>query len=70
MAVVVLHLMGHLMEWQLDPAAGQLLQHDLESRGIVVHRRAQTKAILGHERRSRGASMTELSIPPTSSSWR
>ncbi len=50
MAVVVLHLMGHLMERQLDPAAGQLLQHDLESRGIVVHCRAQTKAILGHER--------------------
>jgi nitrite reductase (NADH) large subunit len=50
MDVVVLHLMGHLMERQLDPAAGQLLQRDLESRGIVVHCRAQTKAILGHER--------------------
>ncbi|WP_127903524.1 nitrite reductase large subunit NirB [Solirhodobacter olei] len=50
MEVTVLHLMGHLMERQLDPAAGYLLQKDLERRGIKVHCRAQTKAILGHER--------------------
>ncbi|KXF75202.1 nitrite reductase [Paramesorhizobium deserti] len=47
MEVVVLHLMGHLMERQLDPAAGYLLQKELESRGIRVHCKAQTKAILG-----------------------
>ncbi|MEQ9560560.1 MAG: nitrite reductase large subunit NirB [Rhodospirillales bacterium] len=47
MDVVVLHLMGHLMERQLDPAAGYLLQRDLERRGIAVHCRAETKAILG-----------------------
>ncbi|HEV7276070.1 MAG TPA: nitrite reductase large subunit NirB [Devosiaceae bacterium] len=50
MDVVVLHLMGHLMERQLDPAAGYLLQQELESRGITIHCRAQTKAILGHGR--------------------
>ncbi len=50
MDVVVLHLMGHLMELQLDPAAGALLQRELEGRGIRVHCRAQTKAILGHKR--------------------
>jgi nitrite reductase (NADH) large subunit len=50
MEVVVLHLMPHLMELQLDPAAAALLQNELESRGIRVHCRAQTKAILGHKR--------------------
>lgn len=47
MEVVVLHLMGHVMERQLDPEAGQFLQRDLEARGIKVHCKAQTKAILG-----------------------
>ena len=50
MQVVVLHLMGHLMERQLDPAAGLLLQKELERRGIAIHCRAQTTAILGHKR--------------------
>ena len=50
MSVTVLHLMGHLMERQLDPNAGRLLQKKLEGRGIDVHCRAQTKAILGHKR--------------------
>ncbi|KQX40052.1 nitrite reductase [Devosia sp. Root436] len=50
MEVVVLHLMGHVMERQLDPAAGYLLQRDLEARGIKVHCKAQTKAILGQDR--------------------
>ncbi|MEX1152505.1 NAD(P)/FAD-dependent oxidoreductase, partial [Parvibaculum sp.] len=50
MDVVVLHLMDHLMERQLDSAAGYLLEKDLEGRGIKVHTRAQTKAILGTER--------------------
>jgi nitrite reductase (NADH) large subunit len=48
MDVVLLHLMGHLMELQLDRSAGLLLQKELESRGIEVHCRAQTTAILGH----------------------
>ena len=50
MEVVVLHLMGHLMERQLDPSAGRLLQTALEARGIKVHCKAQTKAILGQDR--------------------
>ena len=50
MEVVVLHVMGHLMERQLDPSAAYLLQKDLERRGIRVHCKAQTKAILGSNR--------------------
>ncbi|MBW7057582.1 nitrite reductase large subunit NirB [Paracoccus bogoriensis] len=50
MEVTVIHLMGHLMERQLDPAAGYLLQRDLERRGIRVHCRGSTAAILGKDR--------------------
>jgi len=50
MEVAVIHLMGHLMERQLDPAAGYLLQKDLEARGITVHCKGATKAILGTDR--------------------
>jgi nitrite reductase (NADH) large subunit len=48
--VTVIHLMGHLMERQLDPAAGYLLQKDLERRGIRIHCKGATKAILGQGR--------------------
>ncbi|MEE9388217.1 MAG: nitrite reductase large subunit NirB [Paracoccaceae bacterium] len=50
MQVTVLHLMGHLMERQLDPTAGYLLRKELESRGICVECKAHTKAILGHDK--------------------
>jgi len=50
MAVTVVHLMGHLMERQLDEAAGYLLKRDLEAKGITVLTRASTKAILGKDR--------------------
>jgi nitrite reductase (NADH) large subunit len=50
MEVVIIHLMGHLMERQLDPAAGYLLQKDLERRGITVHCKGSTKAILGEDK--------------------
>ncbi|WP_193748344.1 FAD-dependent oxidoreductase, partial [Leisingera sp. ANG-M1] len=50
MDVTVLHLMGHLMERQLDEAAGYLLRKDLEARGITVKTQASTKAILGEDR--------------------
>ena len=50
MQTTVIHLMGHLMERQLDPAAGYLLQKDLEARGIRVHCKGSTAAILGAER--------------------
>ncbi len=47
MDVTVVHLMGHLMERQLDEAAGYLLRRDLEKRGITIRTQASTKAILG-----------------------
>ena len=50
MEVTVLHLMGHLMERQLDESAGFLLRRDLENRGIEVKCRAATAAILGTDR--------------------
>jgi nitrite reductase (NADH) large subunit len=50
MSVTVLHLAGHLMDRQLDPAAGYLLERELTSRGIKIHCRAHTKAILGTDR--------------------
>ncbi len=50
MDVTVLHLMGHLMERQLDEAAGFLLRRDLEKRGITVKCRASTAAILGTDK--------------------
>lgn len=50
MEVTVVHLMGHLMERQLDPAAGYLLRKDLEARGITIRTEASTKAIIGEGR--------------------
>ena len=47
MDVTVLHLNDHLMDRQLDFAAGYLLQTALEQRGIRVHVGANTQAILG-----------------------
>jgi len=46
MDVTVLHLMQTLMERQLDPAAGYLLEKELTSRGIDVRCKANTHAIL------------------------
>ena len=45
MDVTVLHVMPTLMERQLDPAAGYLLQKAVEARGIKVMTKANTKAI-------------------------
>lgn len=47
MAVTVIHLMPTLMERQLDPSAGYLLQKALERRGIEVLTSANTQVILG-----------------------
>lgn len=47
MDVTVVHLMPTLMERQLDPAAGHLLQRAIEARGIRVVTKANTKAIHG-----------------------
>jgi nitrite reductase (NADH) large subunit len=48
MDVTVLHVMPTLMERQLDPAAGYLLQKAVEERGIKVMTKANTKAIVGN----------------------
>jgi nitrite reductase (NADH) large subunit len=45
--VTVVHLMGHLMERQLDADAGAYLRHDLERRGIAFALSANTAAIEG-----------------------
>lgn len=50
MDVTVLHLMGHLMERQLDEAAGYLLRRSLEDKGIEIKCQASTAAILGEDK--------------------
>jgi len=47
MDVTVVHLMPTLMERQLDPSAGYLLQRAMEQRGVTIRSRANTHAILG-----------------------
>ncbi|MCR4264621.1 nitrite reductase large subunit NirB [Nitratireductor sp. ZSWI3] len=47
MEVTVLHVMPTLMERQLDPAAGYLLQKAVEARGIDVVTKANTRRIVG-----------------------
>ncbi|KQZ15343.1 nitrite reductase [Mesorhizobium sp. Root554] len=50
MDVTLLHVMPTLMERQLDPAAGYLLQKAVEARGIKVITKANTKQIVGNGR--------------------
>ncbi len=50
MSVALVHLMPTLMERQLDAAAGQLLQRDLDRRGIAFFTDGQTEEIVGVER--------------------
>ncbi|SEP54869.1 nitrite reductase large subunit NirB [Thalassovita taeanensis] len=45
--VTVVHIMGHLMERQLDEAAGYLLRKALVDRGITVMCSANSKEIVG-----------------------
>ena len=45
--ITVVHIMGHLMERQLDEAAGYLLAKSLEDKGITVRLRANSKEIRG-----------------------
>jgi nitrite reductase (NADH) large subunit len=47
--VHVVHLMGHLMEQQLDPQAGAILKATIEKMGIRVHLKKLTKAVLGDD---------------------
>lgn len=50
MAVDVVHLMGWLMETQLDSLSGQLLQQSLEELGVRFHLEKLTTAVLGDDR--------------------
>ena len=63
MDVTVLHLMPTLMERQLDPAAGFLLQRELEGRGIKVRCKANTKRILG-ETKVEGIELADGTVIP------
>ncbi len=49
MDVTVVHLPGWLMERQLDPVAGKMLQKSLEDRGLKFLLEQNTKAIVGDE---------------------
>ncbi len=51
--VTVVHIMGHLMERQLDEAAGYLLKKSLEAKGITILCSANSKEILGQDGRVR-----------------
>ncbi|RLL64092.1 NAD(P)/FAD-dependent oxidoreductase [Sinirhodobacter hankyongi] len=59
MAVTVIHIAPHLMERQLDPEAGRLLQADLEARGIRVLCAAQSEEILGEGGAVRALRLTD-----------
>src|ERR1043166_8643374 len=50
MSVALVHLMPTLMERQLDAAAGQMLQRDLDRRGIAFFTNGQTEELVGTER--------------------
>ncbi|MGE0061399.1 MAG: nitrite reductase large subunit NirB [Xanthobacteraceae bacterium] len=63
MDVTVLHLMPTLMERQLDPAAGYMLQRELENRGIKILTKASTKTILG-ERKVEGVALQDGRVIP------
>lgn len=63
MDVTVLHLMPTLMERQLDPAAGYLLQRELEGRGIKVMCKANTKRIIG-ETKVEGIELADGTVIP------
>ena len=47
--VTVVHIMGHLMERQLDEAAGYLLKKSLEDKGIKIRLQANSKKVLGQD---------------------
>jgi len=59
MDVTVLHLMPTLMERQLDPAAGYLLERAFEDRGIEVKTKANTHEILGSDGKVKGVRLDD-----------
>jgi nitrite reductase (NADH) large subunit len=63
MDVTVVHLMPTLMERQLDPAAGYMLQRELEARGIKIITKATTQAIIG-QHRTEGVMLSDGRVIP------
>ncbi|OOY05972.1 nitrite reductase large subunit NirB [Thioclava sp. F28-4] len=59
MDVTVVHIMGHLMERQLDEAAGYLLRRALTDRGIEVCCSANSKEILGEDGKLRALKLDD-----------
>jgi nitrite reductase (NADH) large subunit len=64
MSVALVHLMPTLMERQLDVAAGQLLQRDLDRRGIAFFTNGQTEEITGTDR-AEGVQLADGRFIPT-----
>jgi len=57
--VTVVHIMGHLMERQLDEAAGYLLKKSLEAKGITVRLQANSRQILGQDGKVRALQLDD-----------
>ncbi|VVM08472.1 nitrite reductase (NADH) large subunit [Methylacidimicrobium cyclopophantes] len=64
MEVHLVHREGHLMEQQLDPTAGAILQGVLERKGLRIHLGAQSQAILGTEERVAAIRLADGSTLP------
>jgi nitrite reductase (NADH) large subunit len=65
MDVTVLHLMPTLMERQLDPAAGYLLEKAFVDRGVTVITKANTKQVLGTDH-VEGVELSDGTVIPCS----
>ncbi len=68
--VTVIHLMGHLMERQLDPAAGYLCRRTWNAGASASTARARPRRSLARITSKPCCSKTARSIRPTSSAWR
>jgi nitrite reductase (NADH) large subunit len=62
--VIVVHLMGHLMERQLDAEAAALLQASLAAKGIEVLCEAESQAILGRDGHVSGLALKDGRVLP------
>jgi nitrite reductase (NADH) large subunit len=63
MDVTVIHVMPTLMERQLDPAAGYLLEQSMKARGVKVMTSANTKQIVG-DKRVAGVELADGTVVP------
>ncbi|KMK68010.1 nitrite reductase large subunit NirB [Puniceibacterium sp. IMCC21224] len=66
MDVTVVHIMGHLMDRQLDEAAGYLLRKALVDRGINICCSANSKQILGEDGHVRALELADGTELPCS----